>query len=476
MESSNKFKKPIKSILLVSLSNFFKLLSGVLIGFLLPKIMDVTEYGFYKTFSLYATYVGLFTIGITDGIYLYFGGFNYNDIDKKSFRSITLLYFIIETFFSICFLAVSFFFTGEYRFILIFLSIFLIGNNISVYFQFISQITGRFKELSFRITIQSILNCGSVLILWILHKYTDVSVTFRIYTIIYCIINVVLSLWYIFTYRDITFGEHLSLKNETKAVWSLIKLGIPLLIANLCSSLILTIDRQFVSIFFSIEEYAIYAFAYNMLSLITTTISAISIILYPFLKKQNLDSSRNMYSDLSAIIICVLFLSIIVYFPLCWFVSWFLPKYISSLPIFRVILPGLVISSTISMVFHNYYKIENKEKIYFMITIAILIISIIANLIAYYLSKSTLIISVASIIVTMVWYIVSEVFFIKKYKIRWWKNISYIILMMVAFYSITLISKWWLAMIIYLVCFLVISFIFYRNIIFNIIKKGRKTK
>ena len=50
------------------------------------------------------------------------------------------------------------------------------------------------------------------------------------------------------------------------------------------SSFILTIDRQFVSVLFDIETYASYAFAYNLLSLITTVISAISTVLYPTIK------------------------------------------------------------------------------------------------------------------------------------------------------------------------------------------------
>ena len=54
----------------VSASNVVKLLAGALVAFVLPKLIGVSDYGYFKTFTLYATYVGLFHLGICDGIYL----------------------------------------------------------------------------------------------------------------------------------------------------------------------------------------------------------------------------------------------------------------------------------------------------------------------------------------------------------------------------------------------------------------------
>ena len=44
--------KTIKDILKVTFSNACILLSGILVGFLLPKIIDQVDYGYYKTFTL----------------------------------------------------------------------------------------------------------------------------------------------------------------------------------------------------------------------------------------------------------------------------------------------------------------------------------------------------------------------------------------------------------------------------------------
>ena len=65
------------------------------------------------------------------------------------------------------------------------------------------------------------------------------------------------------------------------------KLGMPLLLANLCSTFLISLDRQFVSMLFTTEEYAVYAFAYSMLSLITVATSAVATVLYPVFKRMD---------------------------------------------------------------------------------------------------------------------------------------------------------------------------------------------
>ena len=59
-------RKTVFNVVKITASNFIKLFSGVLVAFLVPKIMGIDDYGIYKTFTLYATYVGIFQVGFTD--------------------------------------------------------------------------------------------------------------------------------------------------------------------------------------------------------------------------------------------------------------------------------------------------------------------------------------------------------------------------------------------------------------------------
>ena len=116
MLNMNRKKNIFYNILKVSLSNIFKLIAGILVGFLLPKLIGVTDYGYYKTFTLYASYVGLFHFGLADGIYLKFGDKNYEELNKKDFRYYSQFYFIVELIISIVVTLITYtIFVGEYK-------------------------------------------------------------------------------------------------------------------------------------------------------------------------------------------------------------------------------------------------------------------------------------------------------------------------------------------------------------------------
>ncbi|MDY4937410.1 MAG: oligosaccharide flippase family protein, partial [Candidatus Onthovivens sp.] len=273
--------KTIKDILKVTFSNACILLSGILVGFLLPKIIDQVDYGYYKTFTLYIAYIGLFHFGIIDGIYLKYGDKDYNELDKEKFRFYTRFLLILEGAISLLFIIISLFAIQEkeMKFIFVMVSLTLFSTNITSYFQYISQITRRFKELTLRNIVQSILISLAIISLFISYKYFRLVINFEIYTIIYVIILFLLMVWYIFAYRDITFGK--ASKGLYKDILYFLKIGFPLLIANLAINLIFMIDRQFVNILYDKVTYATYAFSYNMLSLITTLINSIALVIYP---------------------------------------------------------------------------------------------------------------------------------------------------------------------------------------------------
>ena len=452
--------KIFKNIGLVALSNITTVISGILVGFLIPKIMSVDSYGYYKTFTLYATYTGFFSLGMVDGIVLKYGGYNYDELNKRSFRSIFRVYILLHVFFFIVLCFISFFLNdSKYTFIIINLALFMVAGNITGFFQQISQITQRFKEYSARRIIQSLLNIVLVMMLFIFFK-VGYEIDYKIYTGIWVMINIVLMFWYIITYKDLVFGEGIRLKTIRSDVKSLIIIGFPLLFANLCSTLILNLDRQFVNILFDNSTYAVYAFAYNMLALVTVATSAVSTVLYPTLKRVSKEAMMGNYSKLIGTMLALVFGANILYFPLCIFIRWFLPKYSESLVIFRIIFPGLAITSAITVVMHNYYKALEENFKYFKKSIIILVLSAVANYLAYSCFKTTISISIASIVVMIFWYLFIEQFLINKTKSNRFKNLGYLLIMMMVFYGTTVIDNVYISMLLYLSVYVVVTYFF----------------
>ncbi len=471
--------KVIKDILRVFSSNIVTLILGILSGFILPKIMDVPNYGMYKTFTLYGAYVGLFQIGIVDGLYLKYGGYNYEDLEKDKFAEYCKSFFIVELVSSVVLLAISIIFVpSEYRFILICLSIYLLLINMTGFYQMISKMTLRFKELATRNNIYSIALMCVIGILFIFFNIFDRTISYHVYIGIVLLLYTVLLVWYAFTYKDISFKSNIKPFSNRRNYIEVIKSGIPMMVAYLCSSLILSLDRQFVNLLFEIKTYAVYSFAYSMLSLVTSALSAISSVMYPNLKRTDSETLSKRYSSLVMSLMIGSFGCLVVYFPLVWFVNWYLPAYSGSLVIFRIVLPGIVVSSIVTIVMQNYYIALERSFDFFKKTIIVLALSFIANIIAYLFFRTTYAISIASVIVTLFWYLIDERYFVDCFNIKWVKNFAYLLVMMLGFYLVTEFADWYIGIFIYILYYLVITVCFWRKNINQIIisLKERKSK
>ena len=279
---------------------------------------------------------------------------------------------------------------------------------------------------------------------------------------LYVSANAGLAIWYVFTYRDIVFGRSLSLSTTKKEVFELGRTGFPLLFANLCSTLILTLDSQFVNLLFDTSVYAKYAFAYNVLALVTVVTSAMSAVLYPTLKRTTKEMMKGNYINLISIVTIIVFGALSLYFPLCMFIKWYLPQYEESIEILMIVFPGLALSSPITVIMHNFYKTEGENLLYFKKSLVVLMCSAIANGIAYVIFHSTKSISIASIVTMFFWYFYVDNYLLKKYSYSGMKNVVYIGIMMVVFYLTAQISNLYIGFAIYTFSFVAVAALTFR--------------
>jgi O-antigen/teichoic acid export membrane protein len=452
-----------KKIFMIVISNVIRLATGIAVSLLIPKILSVNNYGYYKIFILYLTYCGLFHFGFIDGIYLKYGGESYDRLDKVMFRSYFKYLFILVSILSFLFIALAFSIKdNNSKIIVILLSINLISVHITGYFQMISQITSRFKELSNRIIIIAIGN----LVLTISGVLLKID-NYIIYILLIIILNYTISIWYIFTYKDIVFGEKIPIYRISKAIKIFMINGVPLLLANLATSFLLVVDKQIVQVFFTVEKFAIYAFSYSMLSIVTLMISSVGVVLYPILMKSNIENIGYNHTRLNRIVISIVFLGLFIYFPLQYFIPFFLTKYLDSLLVFRITLPGIIFSSSIVTVKHNFFKITNKNDYFFFISLSIIFLSIGLNFIAYYIYGTIESIAISSIIGLSIWYILTEIYMIKIHHTSWIKNSFLILFGITFFYVLTSYENYLMTGIIYLIIIILTIYLLNREEIKN---------
>lgn len=464
-----------KNVAMVLISNILSIITGVLVGFVVPRVLGVTDYGYYKTFTLYVSYIGLFHFGFVDGVYLYFAG--QKSLDKEKFRTLSKFLIMFQFIITAIITIIAMFFVGNELCLIIFLvALDVLACNVTSYYEFISQITMRFKMVSLRGIIRSILTVLSVIVLYIIYKYCNSKISYYIYAIIVISINYILAIWYIITYRDITFGKSKSFKEEKKYILFFFKLGFPLLISNLVAQLIFVVDQQIVNIFFDTDTYSTYAFAYTMINLITVATSAISVVIYPTLRTMNEEKIKNNYSIINSLLLIFVSACLICYFLLVPFVNHFLPEYSLSLVTFRIILPGVLVSSSIQVIKYNCYKTFGMINNYLYKSLFILLNAIIVDLIVYYVVGTTNIISIVSIFVLIIWYLLVEITMAKKFKIKWIKNFIYVIVSIAMFYLTTFIPNIWIGFFAYIGVFLLETILIFNKDLVSIVKFVFKNK
>lgn len=460
-------KRTIKDVFQVTASNGVRFAASILTGLLIPIILSVENFGYYRLFVLYATYFGLFHFGFIDGIYLRYGGKNYEDLDKNEFRSFTRFLFYLELIIGVLIILFSvLFLSDERKIVFILLGANVIALNLTTYYQFISQITCRFKEFSSRNFIYAI--CIAIAVGIIFFFKID---NFKFLLISIIIINYVLLFWYTYTYRDITWGSINRNKHDGNALIGLFKLGIPLLLANLMTVLVLNFGKQLVDWKFDIESFAIFSFSYSLMAFANVFITALSTIVYPNMKRVDPRKLARYYSNAVSLIMIIVFLALIFYFPLVIFVNHYLPDYSNSLIILKYIFPGLVVSSTIQIVKLNYFKTLQKVKSYLITGMITLVFTIFINFAAYYVFRSLEAIAISSVISFLFWYLITEAFFVRDYKISPYKNICYLVLIIMLFYVCASIENIFVGVGIYIFLLMLITVVFFRKMLIGLVKK-----
>lgn len=476
MGKTGKFSKDLMSVVG---SNIIILFSSILTGFVVPKVLGVTGYGYYKIFTLYLSYSALMHLGFVDGVLLTYAGKEYDELPKEKFRRYTNFFFVFQLIVSICIVLIALIFLEPvYKIIIILLAVDVLAINMTAYYQYISQSTMRFAELSIRKILLAI--CKIILVvLMLVFSYSKIKFLANAYVYIggIVIIDVALVVWYFFTYKDLSIGKKETLRACKDDICVFFKQGIVLTIAYQAAMVIFSLDRQYVSVLFSTEIYSVYSFAYNIISMVTTVVSAVSFVLFPRLKQLNKESIMNTFSRAMSSISIIAVAAMMGFQPLGWIIEYILPDYLDAIEYLRIIIPGLAVSCCINIIMFTYYKALDAHFIYFKVCCIILILSACLNYVAYIVFKSPIYISIASVISLIIWYLVSEYYFISKYRIKWKKNFIYIFLSMVAFYCLTALVKndliSWLS---YILFFIICTLGMYKNDVKDVLRMLNRRK
>lgn len=465
----NDIKKDFK---FVFFSTFITLISSILVGFFIPAVLGVNEFGYYKLFALYSSYIGLLHFGYIDGVFINYAGKSFKELDKEKFRTFTLFFISFQSIIGLIIVLISLvFFDDVYKIIFIILGINVIVLNLSKYYQYIAQSVMRFKQISISQTIVSICRIFIVIIVLYISNNNLFDIKAESYLLIMLILDFFLLIWFIMKYKNILIGIRTKFFDTYKDIIYLFKIGFILNISFQITQLIFSLDRQFISVFYGNEIFSIYSFAYNIVFIIIALINGVSIILLPRLKRLSDSQIIQNYEKNNSLVLILSYLSLIGFIPLSMIIEEFLPDYSESIVYLLILFSGLPIITVLSSITFTYFKALNMHKKYLKVSLFVFLIAILFNFITYYVFKLPVYLSVASVFTLFLWYYINNLVLVKKFAIKFKKNTVYIFLMSLSFYTIYFYSNdFILATVLYFVFFTILTFILQKKMILNLKK------
>ena len=347
--------------------------------------------------------------------------------------------------------------------------------NLATYYKYISQAVMQFKEYTLRNVIQAVMQILVLGTIVVLDKLGILKPNGVFYILCIVLIDAVLLVWYMMTYKELTFGKSDSLRKRFPKIKNIFAVGILLTISFQVAHLVFFLDSQMVEILFDVETYSLYAFAYSITYMITAIISAIATVMFPSLKRLEIQDAVSKFPMLMSAVSIIVFFLLTAYFPLTFLVEWFLPDYVSSLTYLQIIMPGLALSSCINLIIFTYYKVLNQLRLYLYIALVILLLGCILNYGGYMLFHEPMAFTIASIITLLIWYLCLVGFLVKRFHTKWLKNFIYVLVEMSIFYITD--SVWdssWKAMLVYFIGFIVTTCLIYKNYANKLLNRCKK--
>ncbi|MBB6713528.1 oligosaccharide flippase family protein [Clostridium gasigenes] len=463
-------KKNLNNFSYTFIANFINLLGGVISVLLIPKFLNIDEFAYLKIFTLYLTYVGIFHFGFNDGIYIRYGNYDYDDLEKKKVSANFKFLVIVQTLISVSVMLIALFIIKEPLvsniWLVIAINIFLV--NVSGFLSFISQVTKEFKLYARSMIIGKVTYIVGIVVVIFLGNKSHI-----IFMWLTTLGNALTALILILRYRELILTKSEKIKNVIGDIKENYKIGFFIMIGNFVSLALLGLDRIFVEKLFTLQEFAMYSFAFSVITMFYMISNTLATVVYPYITRFKKEELGECYVVIKNSCNFILAVTISGYFVIDIFVRMVLPDYIDSIEIIRILTPTILISGQISVTVINYYKAMKFNKEYIKNNVIALILALILNIVAYLIFKTPESIAWASLGTFIIWSFYSDIFFMKKLNIKLFKSSLLQIIIVIIFLLCSYIENKVLGISLYLVALVILLIKFYFkqiNIMINKLK------
>lgn len=399
-------KKPSlkKNFLLSLAAQAVSLSVSLLLTLIVPKCIDEYQYAYWQTFVLYIGYVGGLHFGLLDGIVLRYSQYDYDELDKPRIRSQFQILLSSLCMISLVLCVIGFTTDSiNTRITLILIAIGIITKQLTGYNSYMFQITNRINQYAKLIFCQRIFY--GLLVICFLAGHFHAFYWMCIAELLGDTIGFVITAK---NNKEVYLGKSLSFRDAFREWKKNVSVGIILMLANWSSMLIVGGAKMVVQWNWDALVFGRFSFSFSISNLFLTFVTAISVVLFPALKRMDAAQLPALYKKIRSYVSVLLFSAMLLYFPMAWLLTLYLPKYAQSLVYLGILLPMIIYSSRISLLTNNYLKAYRKERQMLLVNVVSIAAAIICYLIGAYALKNIQMILISVVVVTAFKSIFSE--------------------------------------------------------------------
>lgn len=437
---NNKAITFLKNFSFTLASNLSTMLISTLIILVVPKLIGVEEYGYWQLYLFYSSYAGFLHFGWNDGIYLRYGGKDYDHLNKALLFSQFWMLLVFQMLVLLFIFSYTLLFVNNSNRLFIFemTAICMVISNSRIMLIYILQATNRIKEYA-KITLSDRILYFALIALLLLggREYKLM--------IIADLIGKLFSLLYAIYYcKDIV------LRKVSEFVWSFkemiqnIDAGIKLMFANIASMLIIGIVRFGIERTWDVLTFGKISLTLSVSNLLMIFINAVGIIMFPMLRRTDEKKLPGIYTTMRTFLMAPLLGILMVYYPLKVILTAWLPQYSESLMYMSLVFPMTVYEGKMSLLINTYLKTLREEKLILFVNVVSVVLSILTTFVFVGLIKN-LTLSVVSIVILLAFRcILAEMFLSKILNISLYRDVLLETAMSIIFILTGwFVGSWW---------------------------------
>ncbi|MDF2037693.1 hypothetical protein P2R12_12090 [Cytobacillus oceanisediminis] len=433
-------------------SNLISIIISTMVILIVPKLIGVESYGYWQLYIFYSSYVGFLHFGWNDGIYLRYGGREYQKLNKTLFFS----QFWTLVFFQIIIGVIIFSFSAVFnddsnKLVIIKMTVLcMLLVNVRLMLIYLLQCTNRIKEYANIVLMEKVLYCIFILL------FLSAGVRLYQFLIVADLIGKFLSLVYAaYCCREIVFNGFSTFYFSLKETVENIAVGIKLMFANIASMLTIGIVRFGIERGWDVGTFGKVSLTLSISNLLMLFINAVGIIMFPILKRTNLEKLPQIYLTMKTILMLPLLGLLVMYYPLKIILIAWLPQYADSLKFMALLFPMCVYEGKMALLINTYLKTLRKEKLILFINLISVFLSIIFTFMFTILLKNLSLAIVTIVVLLAIRCILAEVLLSKILKISVKKDVVFEIAMVLIFILTGWLFTSWIGTVLYLVAYVI---------------------